>query len=238
RRTLAVPRLSDTTRAGLGHLDGHLAGVTVLPPGTRVPEWRADRRNGRYVPALRLAEIVLANCSAETGPGGLEMAGFVVDMARVYEDFVGTALTEALARYPGGTRLQHPSRLDIPEAPGTRAAIPMKVDVVHAVNGRPRMVFDAKYKAADPGGTYPNADHYQMLAYCTALQVPTAWLVYAGGGAPARRRVVNTDVTVVEYPLDLSAPPTALLDRVDCLARSAWDEALVREPAGASLRPA
>ena len=30
------------------------------------------------------------------------MAAFVVDMAKVYEDFVGTALTEALARYPGG----------------------------------------------------------------------------------------------------------------------------------------
>lgn len=238
RRMLAVPRLSDSARAGLGHLDGQLAGVTVLPPGTRVPAWRADRRNARYATALRLAGIVLANCSAQTGPGGLEVAGFFVDMAKVYEDFVGSALSEALAQYPGGTRLQHTSRLDVPEAPGARAAIPMKVDIVHTVNGHPTLVFDAKYKAADASGTYPNADHYQMLAYCTALEVPTAWLVYAGSGSPASRRIVNTDVTIVEYPLDLSATPTVLLDRVARLARTAWDEALAREPARSRLRPA
>ena len=166
--------------------------MSIVAPGLRLPEWRADRRNARYVPALRLAEIVLANASAETGPSGLQMAAFVVDMARVYEDFVGTALTEALARYPGGTRLQYPSRLDLPEGDG-RPRISMAVDVVHTVRGRPTLVFDAKYKAASPTGTYPNADHYQMLAYCTALKVPTAWLVYANG-PQGRRRIVNSDV--------------------------------------------
>ena len=52
---------------------------------------------------------------------------------------------------------------------GAKAAIPMYVDIVHTVNRRPRLVFDAKYKAESPSGRYPNADHYQMLAYCTAL---------------------------------------------------------------------
>ena len=53
------------------------------------------------------------------------------------------------------------------------------------------MVFDAKYKAASPSGAYPNADHYQMLAYCTALDVQTAWLVYAGPGRARVRRIRN-----------------------------------------------
>ena len=48
----------------------------------------------------------------------------------------------------------------------------MAVDAVHTVHSRPLLVFDAKYKAASATGTYPNADHYQMLAYCTALGVP------------------------------------------------------------------
>lgn len=218
-----VPRLSDSARAGLGHLDGQLAGVSIIPPGLRPPEWRPDRRNARYAPALRLAEVVLANCSAETGPAGLPMASFVVDMAKVYEDFVGTALTEALARYPGGARLQYPSRLDVPERDG-RPGLKMAVDIVHTMQGRPVLVFDAKYKAASSTGTYPNADYYQMLAYCTALQVPTAWLVYANG-PHGQRRIVNSTVTVMEHSLDLGAEPVDLLAQVDALAAAAWAEA-------------
>lgn len=238
RRMLQVPGVSESARTGLGHLDGQLAGVSLIPPGDRLPEWRADRRNTRYVPALRLAEVVLANTSAETGPHGLQMASFVVDMASVYEDFVGTALTEALAGYPGGTMTdpQYRSRLDVPEGDG-RPGINMALDVVHTVNGRPVLVFDAKYKAASATGTYPNADHYQMLAYCTALQVPTAWLVYANG-PQGRRRIVNSDVTVMEHSLDLSAEPWPLLAQVDALAEAAWEEAAARSDDGRVGRPA
>jgi 5-methylcytosine-specific restriction enzyme subunit McrC len=235
RRMLTVPRLSPQARASLGHLHGQLAGVTVLPPGTRLPQWRASRLNQRYSPALRLAEIVLANTSAETGAGSLQMASFVVDMARVYEDFVGTALREALARYPGGTETQYRTRLDKADYPG-QVGIAMYVDVVHVVRGTPRLVFDAKYKAADPKGQYPNADHYQMLAYCTALEVPTAWLVYAGGGEPVRRRILNTAITVVEYPLDLTADPAALLGQIEALAAQAWREGASRAGGAPQLR--
>ena len=236
RRMLQVPGVSESARAGLGHLDGQLAGVSLIPPGDRLPEWRADRRNTRYVPALRLAEVVLVNTSAETGPHGLQMASFVVDMANVYEDFVGTALTEALAGYPGGTMTdpQYRSRLDVPEGDG-RAGIHMALDVVHTVNGQPVLVFDAKYKAASATGTYPNADHYQLLAYCTALQVPTAWLVYAHG-PQGRRRIVNTDITIMEHSLDLSAEPADLLRQVDVLADAAWAEASPREAGRAGQR--
>ena len=48
----------------------------------------------------------------------------------------------------------------------------MYIDLVHSVGGSPQMIFDAKYKVSRSDGRYPNADHYQMLAYCTALKVP------------------------------------------------------------------
>ena len=50
---------------------------------------------------------------------------------------------------------------------------------------RPRAVIDAKYKAEKPAG-YPNADLYQMLAYCTALRLSDGHLVYAKGSAEQR----------------------------------------------------
>jgi len=221
RRMLSVPRLSVSAKARLAHLDGRMAEVTVLRGGQKAPVWSRSRLNEHYAPALRLAEIILTNSSAEAGRGELQVAAFVVDMAKVFEDFVGTALTEALRRYPGTTRLQYPSHLDAPDR-GAKAAIPMKVDIVHSVSTVPRLVFDAKYKAAGPGDRYPNADHYQMLAYCTALSVPTAWLVYAGGGAAHRRPIRHTNIEVIEYPLDLRSEPAVLLGQVDMLVRRAW----------------
>ena len=221
RRMLAVPRLSADVRARLGHLDGRLAEVTVLGPRELLPSWRATRLNEHYAPALRLSALILENASAEAGDGDVRVASFVVDMAKVFEDFVGTAITEALRRFPGSTRLQFPTQLDETE-PGQRSGIPMKVDIVHLVDRRPRIVLDAKYKAAAPGDRYPNADHYQMLAYCTALAVPTAWLVYAGGSEPRRRRIRNTAIDIIEYPLDLSSAPKDLLSQVDLLALRAW----------------
>ena len=77
--------------------------------------------------------------------------------------------------------------------------------------------------AARADGSYSNADHYQMLAYCTALGLNRAWLVYAQGvSAPTVRRIVNTDISIVEYPLDLRASPPDLLGQVDHLVDQAW----------------
>lgn len=219
RAMLRVPRLGDDVRRRLLHLDGRLDGVTVLPAGAPAPNWVPSRLNERYQPALRLAEIVLRHGSAKTGESGIQVASFVVVMWKVFEDFVTTALTEALAKVPGHTQAQLPAYL-AGSGDWQRGTVPMNVDVVHRdAKGRPVVVFDAKYKVASATGQYANADHYQMLAYCTALEVPRAWLIYAGGGDTARvRKIKNTGIDVVECPLDLSRAPAQILDRVQLIA--------------------
>jgi 5-methylcytosine-specific restriction enzyme subunit McrC len=221
RRMLAVPGLDARSQASLGHLDGQLTGVRIPTPGAPLPSWRQTRLNQRYVPALHLAQIILRNASTESGPDRPRTAAFVVDMARVYEDFVGKALTEALAGRPGRTRAQYPARLDQDPDDGL-PGIQMYIDLAHLIDGRPRIIFDAKYKAANANGQYPNADYYQMLAYCTALRLSRAWLVYASGGVERERRLRHTGITVVEYPLDLAVEPHVLLARIDALANVAW----------------
>lgn len=75
----------------------------------------------------------------------------------------------------------------------------------------PLAVADAKYKAGRPGG-YPDADLYQMLAYCTALGLAEGHLVYAKGSAPhTSHRVRHTGVTIHQHALDLDRPPAGLL---------------------------
>lgn len=224
RLMMQVPRLSHDVGWKLAHLDSKLDGVSELRFGATLPPWTESRLNEHYVPALRLAEIILRNMSAEAGLGRHSVASFVVNMAKVFEDFVTTSLREALDGYPGETSGQYETFLDEAVVGQMGNRIRMAVDIVHSVRGAPAMVFDAKYKAASVADGYPNADYYQMLAYCTALTVPTAWLIYAGPGQARTRRVTNSSVSIVEFPLDISQAPAALLARVKALAEAAYRE--------------
>lgn len=213
RRIQRLPRIPVGARRRLGHLDGRLDGVSILTPGTPVPQWSPGRLNLRYHAALRLAEALLAARAPQIDAGATPLTSFVVDMAKVFEDFVTVALREALTAHPGQTSGQYSTRLD-PDG-----LIPMRPDIVHVQRGQPVAVFDAKYKLEGSSGRYPNADAYQMLAYCTALDLREGWLVYARGAQGERRiSVRHTDVAIVEYPLDLSAKPAELLTQVETLA--------------------
>ena len=221
RRLAAVPMLALETRLELQALDAWLDGVDVIARGTPLPVWNRTRLNARYHAALALAEIVLKHESARTAGGDLEIASFVAPMWKVYEDFVARAIAESMSKFPGTTREQYPTTLD--ERQGGVRPVAMEVDIVHVVGGEPVIIADAKYKAASPGGTYPNADQYQMLAYCTALGLSRAWLVYAEGrDVPVVRTVRNAGVEIVEWPLDLSVAPREILAQVDELADAMW----------------
>ncbi|MGF3055550.1 McrC family protein [Microbacterium sp. YY-01] len=221
RRMRAVPRLNPALASRLAHLDNRLDGVSVLRPGLRLPSWRPSRMNARYVSALRLAELVLRNMSAQVGDDGVEIASFVVEMWRVFEDFVTAALREAIAAHGRRAESQREWLFDT-DRTDNRARIAMSIDLLEYDGQRPVMVYDAKYKAASNTGRYANADLYQMLAYCTTVGLERAVLVYAQGGDPVDRRVMNSAVTIREWPLDLSASPDEML-------RSMW-----RAVAGAS----
>lgn len=213
RRMRAVPRLRPDVAARLSHLDNRLDGVAVLRRDAPLPLWRPTRLNARYVPALRLAELVLRNTAAQIGDGGVEVAAFVVSMWKVFEDFVTTALREAIAVRGRRAVAQKRWHFDQPRVDGV-ARVPMAIDLLEYDGRTPIMVYDAKYKAASNDGRYPNADFYQMLAYCTTIGLDRAVLVYAQGGDVVDRRVVNSPVTIREWPLDLSLAPAEMLESI------------------------
>lgn len=222
RRMLAVPRLDVEVRRRLLHVDRKLVDVSALVRGDRLPRWTPSRLNAAYVPALRIAEVVLQNMVAEAAVGKLQVASFVVNMAKVFEDFITVALTEALRNYPGCTVAQYKTYLDESRS-DRKQRISLKPDIVHFVDSEPMLIFDAKYKAASTNGQYPNADHYQMLAYATAIGRTDAWLVYAGSGVPTRRRVRNSEISVHECPIDLSGTPPEVIARIASIARHSFE---------------
>ncbi|MGD9485203.1 restriction endonuclease [Streptomyces sp. TRM70308] len=205
-RLLRLPGVPGEVRRRLLHQRARLIDVTPLVPGQPLPAWHATRLNARYHHALHLARVVLDGASAEHAPGGLRVDGFLLDMNRLFEDFVTVALREHFAGTDMTGRLQEAHHLD--EA----AAIRMKPDfVLHGPSGIPVAVADAKYKAEKPEG-YPDADLYQMLAYCTALGLREGHLVYAKGNASHTvHRVRHAGVVLHQHALDLDQPPAALL---------------------------
>jgi 5-methylcytosine-specific restriction enzyme subunit McrC len=221
-RMSQVPGVRPEVLSRLRQLKGKLAAVTRLQAGAPLPAWRASRMNTRYHAALRLAELILRNASAEAGDGRQQSASFVVDMSSVFEDFVGVALREAMTAFPGEMRLRYNALLN--EAVNDSDRIIVQPGAVHLLGGRPVMVYDAKYQAASDVGASLSGDHYRMLAYCTSLRVPTAWLIYPGAGEIKLRRILNTDIDIVEFPLDLSQSPSEILASVADLAQQSWGE--------------
>jgi 5-methylcytosine-specific restriction enzyme subunit McrC len=134
-------------------------------------------------------------------------------MNKVFEDFVSIALRESMQRFGGELRLQWTGRLD------DHGLIRIIPDLTWWVGGRCLAVADAKYKALALAGM-PNADAYQMLAYCTALSLTRGFLVYANdsGEQAGTRNILNTDCAIEIRTLDVELEPDDLLHRVDQLA--------------------
>lgn len=234
-RLLRLPGVPGPVRRRLAHQRVRLADALPLIRGQELPPWQPSRLNARYQPALRLAEAVLRGCSPEHRPAGasqLAVDGFLLDMNKLFEDFVTVALREALREHGLTARLQDPHHLDTARLVGIRPDL-----VVRTPDGRtPLAVVDAKYKVEKADGLH-NADLYQALAYATVLGLREAHLVYAAGRRPERFHEVRgtTDgpegrgVRLYQHSLDLSREPGQLLSTLRELAgRLAGTAALPR----------
>jgi len=106
---------------------------------------------------------------------------------------------------------------------------------VWKIGGSPVAVVDAKYKAEKLTG-YPNADLYQLLAYCTVLGLRAGHLIYAKGNENAARHIVRrSGIEIFCHAVDLDQAPDLLLTRMGDLARKI--AAARPEPRPRTLKP-
>lgn len=207
-----VPGLDPIVARKLRTFVQRLDDVSDLIPGQPLPSWRANRRNAHYDTVLWFASMVLKHRSVDLLAGAVEVNGFIIDMATVFEDFVTAALTDSVEKIDGRVRAQDPRTLDMTDT------VKIAPDLVWYRGGKPIAVIDAKYKVEKVAG-YPNADLYQMLAYCTALGLPVGHLVYAKGNEAERQLVVRgSGVQLHAHALDLELMPRQLLAQVVDLA--------------------
>lgn len=216
-RLLRLPGVPGPVRRRLAHQRVRLGDALPLTRGQDLPRWQPSRLNARYQPALRLAEAVLRGTSPEHRPAGadpLTVDGFLLDMNKLFEDFVTVALRELLQEHGLTASLQDLHHLD------TGGLVRVRPDlVVRTSDGRtPLAVVDAKYKVEKADGLL-NADLYQALAYATVLGLREAHLLYAAGRQPERFHEVRgtaagpqgRGVRLHQHSLDLSREPGQLL---------------------------
>jgi 5-methylcytosine-specific restriction enzyme subunit McrC len=214
-RMLAVPRVDAESQRMLRRLLRDFTDVTPLHRGDGIPRWQATRLNARYHTALRLAELVLRATSVEHEFGIVAVNGFLLDMPGLFEDFVTVALREALVSAYGG-RVDDQDRNHFDEAGQVR----LRPDIVWKIRGSAVAVIDAKYKAQKPAG-YPNADLYQLLAYCTVLGLRSGHLVYAKGNEnPGHHVVRRSGIEIFCHAVDLDQGPGALISQMRDLAQT------------------
>ena len=88
---------SSSSRAALAWIDGTLENVALVEYSRHaVPDVVFNRLNGHYREVVALARLILRHATIETGRGAGRAPGFLMDMNRVFQEFVTRALREAL----------------------------------------------------------------------------------------------------------------------------------------------
>lgn len=212
---------SDAARRAMRRFDATVGAVRLVSYDPRqLPELTYTRLNHHYRSAVELAKLILRSTSFDLGQGEVRATTFLVDMNRVFEDFVIVALREALGlserSFPQGAKGRE-LRLD------EGGAIVLKPDLSWWDGEICRFVGDVKYKRTDPTAA-PNADLYQLLAYTIATDLPGGLLVYAAGeSAPAAHTIVHLGRELHVVALDLEGQPDGIIEQIAGVAeRVRW----------------
>ncbi|MEU8102196.1 hypothetical protein AB0C18_00545 [Nonomuraea muscovyensis] len=219
RRLCRLPGLTPPILSRLRRLDAALEDITAPAPGAPIPVWTPTRLNRRYVPALRLAEIVLRGASFEYTDGRpIRVDGLLINMEKVFEEFLAKALGALLERQLGG-RAKPQSRNHFLD---DKRQLRLKPDLVHWLPNLtgtpcPAIVVDAKYQHG-----LERANLYQMLAYCTRLGLTEGHLVSVAGtaGDPTYIPTASGPIVLHHHVLDLSLSRQALTIRLSDLAQA------------------
>lgn len=202
-------RLRDPkSRRLLAELDAALATVSAITYHPRhLPEISYNRLNLHYRPAIELARLILRTESFDLAHGGIRVAGCLVDMNRVFEDFVVVALREQLGlserEFQQGAKGR---RLYLDQ----NHQVLLRPDISWWEASRPVFVGDVKYKRTTATGVL-HPDIYQTLAYAVATELPAALLIYAAGESePIVHHIAHLDKWIEVVALDLRGPPSAV----------------------------
>lgn len=205
------------SRTRLRALAGAFSNVSSVSfDGRRLPLIGYDRLNAHFRQPVELAKLVLRSRSFDAQTGNVGGASFLINLADVFEDFVVTALREALSLSPLLFPQQARGRSLHLDADKKLKLLP---DISWWRGRRCVFVGDVKYKKTPATAGVKHPDAYQLLAYTTATALPKGLLVYAAGEEVERTiRIPAAGKEIEVLTLDLSRAPSEVLDQIAGIA--------------------
>lgn len=205
-----TPRTTQSLIRNLHHFDG----VTLERlPRQALPSRHYHRLNDDYRAIHQLCRLFAERSSVSEQFGEVRFNGFLLDMNRLYEQFVETAFLRASRRTERTVSTQEPSPLSL-----VIGSPKIKPDVTVWSADRAVAIADAKYKRdyAMP----PNADIYQVIAYGTVLDCPEVYLLYPDTEIDAERDlpVINSPIVVRTRRVDIAS--SKAVESAETLAKS------------------
>jgi 5-methylcytosine-specific restriction enzyme subunit McrC len=215
-RLRCLPLRSSQSSRSLRRLERALQTVSrVSYARGAVPQIIFTRLNGRYRSAIELARLILEASSLELRHEEVVGSAFLVDMNVVFEEFVRTALREALALTPAAfpaASVGHPMFID------RDRRLRLEPDLTWWEGSQCRFVGDAKYKRTSGAGGH-NPDVYQLLAYLLATELSSGMLIYAAGEEqPVIHAIPSAEKEIEVVALNLDQPPDHILSDICVLA--------------------
>jgi 5-methylcytosine-specific restriction enzyme subunit McrC len=188
-RVILSPLLSPPTRSALRQaLNGYAGVQAISAPG----ELAAPAEYRELLELRRLIEEALTpgqTAGSAAGPA------FLLDLGRIFERYVGTAVREAIGE---GVRVQPTIQV------GGPAGIAIRPDLVVERGGKASAVADTKWKRLPATA----ADLYQAIAYATALGAGRAVVVFPGRSD--RERIIDVGPVRLEVrTVDVGGTPGA-----------------------------
>ena len=208
---------SQRSRRDLAWVAATLDNVSLVEfPTNTVPEVKFDRLNEHYREVVTLARLILRCTSIETGRGRVRANAFLMDMNKVFQEFVMRALRKELrlteSTFPSDRKL--PRRVFLDEG----REFGLEPDLSWWDGTTCTFVGDAKYKRVK-NERVPNADLYQLLAYTTALDLPGGLLIYAEGEPGSTvHQVLHAGKRLEVATIDLSGSISELHGEISKLA--------------------
>src|SRR5215203_1691130 len=195
-------------------------------PASALDGFTYHRLNDDYQPMHRLCRLFLEGASLSEAEGTFTFRTFLLDMNRLFEAFVTQVLRD---RAPSGISVAAQVSTHLDE----QKKVHMRPDLVIRDSGVTQLVADCKYKRLQPD-EYVHHDVYQILAYCTAMNVGQGLLVYPLHEVNVRDEVSirnapvsirNAPVSIRQTTLDLSGDAAALPLACDHFAKEVFSYA-------------
>ena len=192
-----TPRTTQSLIRNLHHFDG--VSLKPLRPQSLLNR-HYHRLNDDYRQIHELSRLFTECSSVSEHFGSVRFNGFLLDMNRLYEQFVQTAFLKVSRRGKCRVVTQEPTPLSL-----STASPKIKPDVTVWSGDRVVAIADAKYKR--DYATPQNGDLYQVITYGTVLECPGVYLLYPRTEIDAERdlHVLNSSIVVKTRRIDIAS---------------------------------